>query len=74
MHQPNYLCLSPKYRIAEDVVWTILDEYVKKRSVRELTFREILVHVREIHMPFRASDVAELMAEYLSEKGMKVWR
>jgi hypothetical protein len=66
--------LSPKFRIAEEVAQTILDEYIIKRNVSEVTYREIIIQVKELKMPFRAPDIAELAADYLNEKGIKVWR
>jgi len=70
----HYQMLSPKYRIAEEVAQTILDEYITKRNVSEVTYREIIIQVKELKMPFRAPDIAELAADYLNEKGIKVWR
>ena len=70
----HYQMLSPKFRIAEEVAQTILDEYITKRNVSEVTYREIIIQVKELKMPFRAPDIAELAADYLKEKGIKVWR
>ena len=70
----HYQMLSPKYRIAEEVAQTILDEYITKRNVSEVTYREIIIQVKELKMPFSAPDIAELAADYLNEKGIKVWR
>lgn len=66
--------LNPKYLIAERLAQTILDEYLNKRRINEITYREILIHIKELRLPYRTPDIAELTAEYLLENGMKVWR
>jgi len=70
----HFRTLSPKYRVAEEVAQTILDEYMSRRKVQEISYREILTHVREMHIPFKTPDIADLAADYLLENGMKVWR
>jgi hypothetical protein len=70
----HYRMLSPKYRVAEEVAQTIIDEYITPRQANEITYREIIIHVKELKIPFMASDVADLAASYLHEKGIKVWR
>jgi predicted transcriptional regulator len=70
----HYKMLSPKFRIAEEVAQTILDEYVYKRNVSEISYKEIIIQVKELRIPFRTPDIAELAATYLHDKGVKVWR
>ena len=70
----HFKTLSPKYRVAEEVAQTILDEYMSSRSIREISYKEILIHIKEMRIPFRAPDVADLAAQYLLERGIKVWR
>lgn len=70
----HYQMLSPKFRVAEKVAQTILDEYITRRKIYEISYREIVLHVKELKMPFRAPDIADLAADYLHEKGIKVWR
>jgi len=70
----HFRTLSPKYRVAENVAQTILDEYMNKRRVQEITYKEIIVHIKEMMIPFKTPDIAELAADYLLESGMKVWR
>ena len=66
--------LSPKYRIAEELAQILLDEYITPRQVTEITYREILVFVKERKVRERG-DIAELMVRYLQhERGIKVWR
>lgn len=43
-------------------------------QVTEITYREIIIQVRELEIPFNVPDIAELAARYLHEKGIKVWR
>lgn len=66
--------LSPKYRIAEEVAQSILDDYITPRQVTEINYREIIIHVKELNIPFRTPDIADLAATYLNERGIKVWR
>jgi len=70
----HYRMISPKYRVAEEVAQTIIDEYITPRQANEITYREIIIHVKELKIPFMASDVADLAASYLHDKGIKVWR
>ena len=70
----HFKTLSPKYRVAEEVAQTILDEYMSSRSIQEISYKEILIHIKEMRIPFRAPDVADLAAQYLLERGIKVWR
>ncbi len=69
----HYRTLSPKYRVAEEVAQTILDDYTKKGR-EEITYRDLLDQIREMRIPFKAPDIADLAAQYLVEKGVKVWR
>jgi len=68
----HFRSLSPKYCVAERLAQTILDRYLK--NGREITYREILVFVKELKIPFEKYDIAELIAQYLNEIGVKVWR
>jgi hypothetical protein len=70
----HYQMLSPKYRVAEEVAQTILDQYVSCRETSEISYREIVIQIKEMRVPFSTPDIAELAAKYLNEKGVKVWR
>ena len=70
--QLHQRCLSPKYRIAEKLAQSILDGYIKGRE--EITYRDLLQHIRERETPFNVPDITELVAKYLGENGVKVWR
>ena len=70
----HYQLLSPKFRVAREVAQTILEEHLSPRQVMEITYREIVIQVKELSIPFRHSDVADLAAQYLGEQGVKVWR
>ena len=60
--------------MAEEVAQTILDEYITPRRVDEISYREIVIEVKELRIPFRAPDIADLAARYLHDLGIKVWR
>jgi len=66
--------LSPKFSVAEKVAQTILEEYINKRNVSEISYKEIIVQVKELTIPFRTPDIAELAANYLHDRGVKVWK
>jgi len=66
--------LSPKYRVAEEVAQTILDDYLSKKPSMEITYREIVVQIKQLKLPFNTSDIADLAAQYLHEKGIRIWR
>lgn len=70
----HYQLLNPKYRVAEEVAQSILDEYLTPKHATEITYREIIIHIKELRIPFRSPDIADLAANYLQEQGIKVWR
>jgi len=65
--QLQYRMLSPKFRVAEEVAQTILDKYITPRRVGEISYREIVIKVRKLRIPFRAPDIADLAASYLND-------
>jgi hypothetical protein len=70
----HHKMLSPKYQVAETVAQTILDEYIAKRNIEEISYKEIVIQIKELRIPFRTPDIADLAANYLNDKGVKVWR
>lgn len=66
--------LSPKYRIAEEVAQTILDNYLSKRPTLEITYSEIVLQIKQLRIPFNIPDIADLTAKYLHERGIRIWR
>lgn len=66
--------LSPKYRVAQEAAQTILDNYISKKGSVEISYKEIVIQVRLLRIPFNTLDIAELAAQYLNEQGIKVWR
>jgi hypothetical protein len=70
----HYRTLSPKYRAAEKVAQAILDDFYKKGKPMEISIRDIFVQVKALKIPFTSPDIADLAAQYLHEKGIKVWR
>jgi len=68
-----YRTLSPKYRAAEKVAQTILDEFRLDQPM-EVRYTDIMLKVKAMKIPYSGSDVADLAAQYLHEKGVKVWR
>jgi len=70
----HFQLLSPKFQVAETIAQTILDEYITKRKVDEISYREIVIQVKAQRVPFRTPDIADLAATYLNERGIKVWR
>ena len=66
--------LSPKYRVAEKVAQTILEEYLPSKATKEITYKEIVLQVKSLKLPFNTPDIAELAAQYLHEQGVRIWR
>jgi len=66
--------LNPVPRVVEEIAQTILDEYITPRRVGEISYREIIIKVKELKIPFRTPDIAELTASYLNDLEIKVWR
>jgi hypothetical protein len=66
--------ISPKYRVAEEVAQTILDDYLSKKASLEITYREIVLQIKNLKLPFNTPDIADLAAQYLHEKGIRIWR
>jgi len=69
----HYRALSPKYRAAEKVAQTILDEFTEDRPL-EVRYIDIMQKVRAMKIPYSGPDIADLAAQYLHEKGIKIWR
>jgi len=69
----HYRTLSPKYRAVEKVAQTILDEFTEDRPM-EVKYRDIMLKIKAMKIPYSGPDVADLAAQYLHEKGIKVWR
>ena len=68
-------CSSPKYRLAEEILPTILDDFIYKRNVTEVTRRELIQYVKETKLvKFNAHDIVELAIPIIESKGIKVWR
>lgn len=70
----HYRMLSPKFRVAEQVAQTILEEFHENGKPLEIQYREIMGKAKELKIPFKGPDIADLAAQYLHERGMKVWR
>ena len=66
--------LSPKYRIAENIAEQIMDEFKEAGKVLEINYRDIVRYLKKNRIPVKGPDVAELVARYLNQEGMKVWR
>ncbi|MHA1676849.1 MAG: hypothetical protein ACTSU6_06695, partial [Candidatus Njordarchaeales archaeon] len=69
----HYRTLSPKYRAAEKVAQTILDEFRLDQSL-EVRYTDIMHRVKTMKIPYSSPDIADLAAQYLHERGIKVWR
>jgi len=70
----HYRSLSPKYRVAEKIAQTILTDIIEKETIPEIKYHEIIQIVKENKLHRELVDIADLTAQYLHEKGVKVWR
>ena len=64
---------SPKYSIAEELGNKLAKE-LETIGRRDITYREVLNHVREYGGEYSTLDVADIVSHKLSEKGFRVWR
>ncbi len=64
---------SPKYCEAARFAQLLLEEYLS-RGRGEITYRDLLDRVRVANLPYSAPDMAELAAQVLAERGLRVWR
>ena len=68
-------CSSPKYRLAEEIMPTILEDFIYKRNVNEITKRELIQYLKETKLvSFNANDIVEIAIPMIQSKGIKVWR
>ena len=70
----HYRMLSPKFRVAEEIAQTILEEYQDSGKPLEIQYRDIMGKAKALKIPFKGPDIADLAAQYLHERGIKVWR
>ena len=66
--------ISPKYKVAEEMVQALLEDTPGIYERNEVTHRELINYLKIKRAPFKRNDVAELMATILLERGIKVWR
>ena len=67
----NLLFSSKKYRLADELAQTILEEFDEK-GIREITYREAFNRTKELKKPFNNRDLAEMVCKILREKGVQV--
>ena len=70
----HYRSLSPKYRLAQEVAQSMLDNHIRPQQLTEISYRMIIIHIKEMQIPFKTPDIVDLAAQYLHEQGVKVWR
>lgn len=66
--------LSPKYLAGEMLGQLILEEFIEPRNVTEITSREVWDVAREHKIRGELVDIVFFAMNYLSDKGIKVWR
>jgi len=64
---------NPKYRVAEELGDRLAEE-LEAIGRRDITYKEVLNHVREYGSKYSTLDVADIVSYKLSEKGFRVWR
>ncbi len=64
---------APKYRVALRYTQVILEEYLEPRHLDEITYRDLLDELRVRKVP-EYIDVADMTAQLLVARGVKVWR
>lgn len=69
----NLLFGSKKYRIADDLAQTILEEYNEK-NIKEIYYRDIFQKVKKLKIPFNTNDISQMVHTILIENDLKVWK
>ena len=72
-HQDHLRSLSIKYSIAADLAQTLLEDYAK-RSITEVKYSEIVIHIKTTKIKYNTLDLADMVTSTLLEEGIKVWR
>lgn len=67
-------CRSPKYLMAEEVAQSILFDYIDRKGLKEITYRQLITEIKRRGKPYIASDIAQISIPILRENGVKVWR
>ncbi len=71
----HHRSLSPKYRVAENLVQTIIKEHLERNThIDGITHRMILSIIKGHAEPYHVGDIAVLSATILRQQGVKVWR
>ncbi len=71
----HYRSLSPKYRVAEELVQTVIKDHLERNThVDGITHRTILGIIKGQAEPYHTRDIADLAATILHGQGIKVWR
>uniref|UniRef100_A0A6M3LS87 Uncharacterized protein n=1 Tax=viral metagenome TaxID=1070528 RepID=A0A6M3LS87_9ZZZZ len=65
--------LSPKYRVAEEIVQAMMKDFLSIRVKQEITRKEIHFVLNEFKMPYRKYDVQLFVEQIFKAKGIKVW-
>ncbi|GAJ12907.1 unnamed protein product, partial [marine sediment metagenome] len=65
--------LSPKYRVAEEIVQSMMKDFMSIRVKQEITRKEIHFVLNEFKMPYRKYDVQLFIEQIFKDKGIKVW-
>lgn len=69
----NLLFSSKKYRVADKLAQTILEEFMEKEKM-EIKYNEIIARVKTLRIPFSTPDISDMVARILNEKGIRIWR
>lgn len=69
----HHRSLSPKYRVAEEIVQAMMKDFMSIRVKQEITRKEIHFVLNEFKMPYRKYDVQLFIEQIFKAKGIKVW-
>ena len=68
----NLLIGSRKYRIADDLAQTILEEFNEK-GLKEISYKDIRIRVKALKIPFSTYDISQMVYAILVDNDLKVW-
>lgn len=64
----------PSYVIVKKVSQSIMDEYLSRRIDLEIDYKEIITLCKQSCEGYYHSDISSQVADFLKDKGVKVWR
>jgi len=69
----NKLFTSKKFRLADNLAQTILEEF-KEEEIKEVYYKSLFQQVKALCVGYNTSDITDMVATILHERGVRIWR